>query len=106
MPSIFDRINELAFGAELIVMAQEVLYRSLACGEFAVRGEFFSAYERIEIHDGMEYSSVHPMLKVRLSDFAQPPQQGDRPIIAGVEYEVVDVEPDGHAGADLILRVL
>jgi hypothetical protein len=104
MPSVFDRMNELAFGAELTVMAQEVSYRSVGCGVFAVRGEFFSAYEKIEIRDGFEYSSVHPMLKVRLSDFAQPPQQGDRPIIAGVEYEVIDPQSDGHGGADLILR--
>lgn len=106
MPSIFDRTSGLAFGSALTVMAQEVIYQTADGGVCSLRGVFHSAYQRLEIHDGVEYSTVSPMLTVRLSDLRQAPAQGDRPTIADTEYEVINVQPDGHGGADLILRLV
>lgn len=89
-----------------------ITYQPVAVGDdssspdaFTVAGVFDAAHLSLQIHDGVEYSTVGPTLGVRLSDFQVPPAQGDIVLIDDTtSYEVIDVQPDGQGGALLVLR--
>lgn len=73
---------------------------------FALAGIFDAAYQQIEMLDGAAVQSTQPMLGVRLRDFPAPPREGDRCTINAQLYRVSSFEPDGEAGARLLLHKL
>ncbi len=73
-------------------------------GMQTLREIFDEAHEIVSIADGVPVSSVAPVLGVRLADFNQKPDFGDTFTIRGKGYRVVDIKPDGHGGAELILE--
>ena len=81
-----------------------MIYRPLAGGVCSVRGIFDANHTSIGIHDGVTYSTVAPMLGIRLADFQSSLVQRDRFEIENVLYEVLDIKPDGQGGAELTLR--
>lgn len=81
-----------------------VIYRPLAGGACGVRGIFDAVHRSVEVHDGVTYSTVAPVLGVKVSDFQTIPVQHDRFEIENVSYEVTDIQPDGQGGAELTLR--
>ena len=70
---------------------------------------FDPAHEQIEMQGEMPVSAVRPVLDVQLSDFVAAwgagtePKQHDLVTIDGTDYEVTDVQPDGHGAAKLVL---
>jgi len=86
-------------------------YRPAAGGAFDVDGVFDRAYKGLVVDAGGEpaISTVAPVLGVRLAQFPAPPAQDDtvliRKAIDGQDavFMVVDVQPDGHGWARLIL---
>ncbi len=73
---------------------------------FAIPGIFDRHGTTITLQGEAAISSRQPRLGVRLSDFASwpnEPQQGARVSIDGEVWFVMDVQPDGLAGATLSL---
>ncbi|PWK30859.1 head-tail joining protein [Pseudomonas sp. OV226] len=73
---------------------------------YAIDGVFDSAYREVEMIDPMVgVASTQPVLGVRLSTFAQPPEQDDQVFIPRVNqrYLVTEVRPDSHGWAKLML---
>lgn len=102
--SLFSDYTKSALSVLLNVCGEMVIYRPLAGGVCAVRGVFDANHTSIEIHDGATYSTVAPVLGIRLSDFGSSPVQGDRFEIQNVPYDVTNVKPDGQGAAELTLR--
>ena len=93
-------------GSTMAAFGREVFY--LRNGETeaeSIQAIFDSAHQSIEFQDGIEYSTLKPILGVRLSDFAIPPAADDSVTIDSVVYEVLDVQKDGQGGATLTLRL-
>jgi len=68
-------------------------------------GVFDRAHEVVTTGgDGLERSSVAPVLGIRLVEWTPHPVYRDAIQIAGESFTVHDVQPDGQGGADVILK--
>jgi hypothetical protein len=77
-------------------------------------GYFNAAYENVKLDGyGSAITTVHPVLGVRLADFAGTvgPAQDDTVVVNGVNYAIWDVQPDKqgdlvnkNGGALLLLK--
>jgi len=83
----------------------QVLYIPSQADSFSFTAVFDAAHEAVDMDaSGVAFSTVQPVLSVRLADLQVAPTQGDRVKINCGKYQVVDVQTDGHGGARLILR--
>lgn len=75
-----------------------------------VSGVFEAAHKLVEVDPGdnsnytVGVSSTAPALGIRLQDFPSAPEQGDGLRVRGLDYVIIDIHPDGHGGAHLILQ--
>lgn len=81
-----------------------ILYTPKLLAQRELKGIFDEAYILVEILDGAPVSSVRPRLGLRLLDLDFYPQNFDDVTINGTDYKVVDVQPDGEAGIQLMLQ--
>jgi len=73
--------------------------------ESQIRGVFDAVYEKVDPRTGMTVTSTNPLLGVRAADLPSGMAiQGDRVVVAGVEYRVNQPEPDGEGGLTLDLH--
>ena len=80
---------------------------ALAAGLFGValpQAVFDSAHVEIDPETQAPVSSINPVLGVRLSDLPNEPTPRDRVRVRGQLYRISDVQPDGVAGALIILK--
>jgi len=91
-----------AFGdAHVVVFAAPVAVKS-AYG--TGRGVFDAAHELVDLGGEAAVTTTGPVLSIRLSDFDVAPQQDNEVTIDGTLYRIYDVQPDGQAGAKLLLK--
>lgn len=67
---------------------------------------FDDAYTALVLQEGgPEVNTLQPVLGVRLALFPLPPAQGDKVYVPRVQqtFVVMDVQPDGHGHAKLLL---
>lgn len=88
-----------------------IWYRPRGQQAFLITGVFDAGAKNVkEIgEDGIPITDVQPILGIRLSDFTTAgitPDQGDKVTIAGVDYQVSNVDPDGQGEAKLSLNQL
>jgi hypothetical protein len=74
---------------------------------FDINGMYNSAYVEVDLAGGMGVTSARPVLGVQLSQFPNPPLQGDRlTIVRTAEtFRVKEVRPDGHGWVLLMLNL-
>lgn len=65
---------------------------------------FDSAHVEVDPDTGAPVSSNNPVLGVRLADLPNEPTSRDRVRVRGALYRIGDVQPDGVAGALIILK--
>jgi hypothetical protein len=65
---------------------------------------FDSAHIEIDPETQAPVSSINPVLGVRLSDLPNEPTPRDRVRVRGQLYRISDVQPDGVAGALIVLK--
>lgn len=65
---------------------------------------FDAAHTEVDPDTGGRISTDQPLLGVRISDLPAPPTTDDRVRVGEQLYEIVDVHPDGIAGALLVLK--
>lgn len=72
---------------------------------FPLWGVFDEAFRDVANLDPLEANTVMPVIGVRLSQMAVYPKQNDQVLVASVNrlYYVIDVRPDGHGWAKLML---
>jgi len=90
--------------------AGKVMFYPVGGTGYAIDGVFDAAYREVEMIDPMVgITSTQPVLGVRLSTFRVPPRvpptQDDEVYIPSVakRYLVIDVRPDSHGWAKLML---
>lgn len=98
--SLLARVN----AACLRTFSQPVAYTPAGGESVTLSGIFEAPHQAAEIGLRLPVSDTAPTLLVRLSDFTlDGPRQGDHVDVAGILYEVTDVQPDGAGMAKLIL---
>lgn len=90
------------------VFGEPVQYMPAVGAPFPITGIFDEAYKEVDLAGGMGANSVMPVLGVRLSQFSNPPLQGDQLTIlrTGGTYIVKKPEPDSHGSILLKLNYL
>ena len=91
------------------VFADAVIYTPVGSADVSVTGIFDNAYREqkpVDDYAPGNITGARPVLGVRLSQFAQYPQQGDLLTIVrtGRSYVVIEVRDDSHGGALLLLN--
>jgi len=71
---------------------------------YDVTAVFDRAYVSIDPSTGVPISSNKPVIGVQLSAMQTQPRPGDRVNIGGELFNVSDLQPDGVAGALLVLH--
>lgn len=84
---------------------QDAMYLPASAPAFPLYGVFDEAFKDVANLDPLEANTVMPVIGVRLSQMPVMPQQNDQVRIASVNrlYYVIDVKPDGHGHAKLML---
>lgn len=84
---------------------EDATYMPQGAPAFPLWGVFDEAFKDVANLDPLEANTVMPVIGVRLSQMPVMPQQNDQIRIASVSrlYFVIDVKPDGHGWAKLML---
>jgi hypothetical protein len=84
---------------------EAAVYFPAGGASFPLYGVFDEAFRDIAALDPLEANAVMPVIGVRLSQMAVQPKQNDQVRILSVNrlYYVIDVRPDGHGWAKLML---
>ncbi len=88
------------------VFGENVTYSPATGGSFQVQGIFDAATREVDPMTGVYVTTANPCLGVRLSQFADPPKQGDTVEVPSVSktFVVKEVRPDSHGEARLMLN--
>ena len=73
---------------------------------FAIKLVFDSAHIEVDPTTGVAISSLSPMIGIRLSDLPAAPTKSDIVTVRGIQYRVVDDQPDGQGGTSMVLKRL
>jgi hypothetical protein len=65
----------------------------------AVTVVFDAAYQLVALVAGVEATSTAPVALMRDSDLARAPRPDDKLFVAGLNWTVVEVQPDGQGGS-------
>lgn len=66
-------------------------------------GVFEAPGDRVEVVDGIPIVSTLPSVGLHLADWSRAPRRSDTITVAGVEYNVSEVDPDGFGGVTVTL---
>lgn len=68
-------------------------------------GVFDRDHETVNVADGQVVSTTEPVLFIRGGDLAFEPIVGEKVVIRGQDWIILDVRPDGHGGYKLALEL-
>ena len=54
--------------------------------------------------NGMEAVIPRPVVEIRLADLGIDPMDGDEVVVNEITYRILEIQPDGHGTASLILH--
>lgn len=95
------RLNAAVFSPATLGL--QVVYTCAGHGPVTVYGPFDAAAETVQLQGDVEVTGWAPRLSLALGDLPAAPLTGDLCTVAGVDYAVADVRPDGSGGVDLRL---
>lgn len=98
--SITDRIIKTTRNT----FGESVTYKPKAGGSYQIKAIFDNEYQAIDPDTQAVVSSSIPVLGVRLRDLQAAPKRGDRVVINGVSYEIVDNKDDSWGHSQLVLQ--
>lgn len=85
--------------------AQQVVMEIEDQTPFVCRGIFIAAAQTITLaNSGVPISSTQPVLELFLNDLTQEPDEGDKVVIDGVRYIIIDANADGLGFLKLMLH--
>jgi hypothetical protein len=102
--------DALVLAPAIQVFGEPATYTPDGGSPTAVTGVFDAAHKLVTVDMGEEsfhtagVSTTAPAFGIRLKDFPVPPEQGDGLRVRDTDYVVMDIHPDGHGGAHLILQ--
>ncbi|MBF0305774.1 MAG: hypothetical protein HQL41_09020 [Alphaproteobacteria bacterium] len=102
--------DALVLGPAMGVFGGTAMFTPGGGAPMPVTGVFDAVHRLVEVDMGqnasgtLAVSSTAPAFGIRLKDFPAAPEQGDGLRWGGVDYQIVDIRPDGQGGAQLILQ--
>ena len=84
-----------------------ILYTTTGQDAFESKGIFDAEFKDVVMLDGALVQSTSPRLGMALADLPnRKARKGDRVVVKGVLYRVIDFQPDGQSGVSLFLEKL
>lgn len=100
----WDDLAAMVGSAARDAFATTVLYRPEGGAPIAIAAIFHAEHAEAGLAGGVPVATTAPVLDVLLADLPVEPEEGDTLTIAGSDYRVVDIRPDGMGGAKLLLH--
>lgn len=88
----------------LDTFGEEVIYTADGLSSIRITAIFDNEFQSVDPQSGAVVISTQPIIGVKDVQLPQPPQKGDRVQIRGVDYKIIDHQPDGQAGSRLLLH--
>lgn len=95
----FRTLEEAVLSATNDVFGQDVEYTPYGEDAVTIKGVFDNAWI-----ESQGVGSVHPVLRIKLSDLDASPGKGDSVSISDVNYRVLESRADAYGGSTLILQ--
>lgn len=104
MPPVdFEALAKAAFDEIKCGLGTEAEYLPKSGGQFSVRGVFDDRIQEVDPDTEIAVSSNIYSFGVKIDDLPAPPQKGDKVLISGVAYRVIDSQEDGAQGVSTFL---
>lgn len=101
----WDDLTEGVMGICRDTFATPILYTPVGGDAFETQGIFDAEYKDVVMLDGALVQSATPRLGMALADMnGRRAKKGDRVVVKGTQYRVIEFQPDGQAGCSLILE--
>lgn len=88
------------------VFGESVEYSYNGGAAISIRGVFDSAHIAVDPDTGASISTTDPLLGIKAADLPGKPTKSDTVTVHGIAYRVIDSQPDGQGGINLILKKL
>lgn len=82
----------------------DLIYKPSVGAQISIQGIFDDEFISVVMLDGVPVETRRPRLGIRNKDLVARPAKGDKCIINGSTYRVMEYEPDGEAGTALFLH--
>lgn len=86
------------------VFGESVIYTPDGGQPFSITGIFDVAHIEVDPDTGAAVTSAEPVLGLKRDDLAAEPKPRDSVTVRGIQYRIVDKQPDGQGGINLILK--
>ncbi len=101
----WEDMTEGVMGVCRDTFAVPILYTPTGEPGFETRGIFDAEFKDVVLLDGALVQSATPRLGMALSDLnGRRAKKGDRVVVKGTQYRVIEFQPDGQSGCSLILE--
>jgi hypothetical protein len=84
---------------------EEVIFTSQGLSPIPIQAIFDNEFQTVDPQTGTVVISTQPVIGVKDVHLPQKPSKGDRVKIRGVDYKIIDHQPDGQAGSRLFLHL-
>jgi hypothetical protein len=103
-PQDFTKLADGVMTTAVGTFGEIVRYIPKNENEYSIRGIFDKLFEQVDPDTEQIVASNQPVIGFRESDLQRTPEKGDRIIIRGKTYRVIDSQEDGVAGVRLLLH--
>lgn len=83
---------------------ENVVYISKGLAPQSIQAIFDNEFQQVDPTTGILVVSQQPIIGILDTDLQQASGPGDRVLIRGIEYRIVETQPDGQAGTKLLLN--
>lgn len=83
-----------------------ILYKHSTGEEYQIKGIFDRNFSSVDPDSGAIIISNNPILSITEKDLIKLPDEGDSVSIGGVNYRILEAQPDSEGMSKLILREL
>jgi hypothetical protein len=91
----------------IATFGEPITYTPAGGSPIAISGVFDPAYTHVTLNDsGIPFTSILPVLGIRMLVLPQAPEQDDLVTARGLNYIVRDALPDGRGHYKLLLNLL
>jgi hypothetical protein len=104
--SNWQTLTSLVMDQCLSSFGEDVIYVSDGGSPVTFTAIFDNEFQTVDPQTGALVISTQPVIGVKSTDLPDEPSKEDRVTIRGVEYRIIDHQPDGQAGTRLFLHKL
>ena len=101
-----DKLLDAALSDSFFGEDNKISYRPASGGRYLIRGIFDESWEEVDLETGVKFSTAKPNVGILLRELPDKvqPKEGDKALVRGCLFNIIDVQEDGQGGATLLMH--